>query len=172
MGKKRKGVLPELSVEWILKRCERDDHGHLIWTGNMRGGKDAPMANTGESCNDVPFMVRRAIWRLMHNRQPRANKMVRARCGVYGCVEPSCLQEMPLSEKMRGVKQPLLHRARIAQAKRAKSKLAGKVDDIRTSTMSREALAEKHGCSVAMVGYIQTGKNWKNYADPAAALMR
>jgi hypothetical protein len=169
---KKKGILPPLSPEWILKRCEADEDGHLIWTGCMAGGKDKPVANTGPSCGDVPFIVRRAIWKQMHGgREPRPDRMVRAECGRYGCVSPECLAEASLKFKLLGKKTTILHRANIAKAKREKSKLAGKVEDIRTSELPREQLAQEHGISVAMVGFIQTGKNWRNYSAPEAALL-
>jgi hypothetical protein len=162
--------LPDLSIEWLFARAYDDGNGHLIWKGYSPGGH--PKANTGESCGNRPFNVRRAVWRMVSGREPRADCIIKNKCGVENCIEPGCMVQVHGSVKNQGRKHTPKAVENIAKAQRARSHLKDEdIEEIRAAEKTQEELAAEKNISQAMVSRIQLGKNWRDYRAPFAALM-
>lgn len=161
---KIKGHL-NIDADWLLARVRDNEEGCLIWTRYSQDGN--PRANFADA---IPKNVRRVVWESLTGKEPRKGTIIKTCCGTLNCVEPSHLVQRPASTRTKGRKQTVVHRAAMAKALRAKSKISGVIDEIRNSDLSQTEEAKRHGISQSMVSKIKLGKSWQDYSSPFAGL--
>ncbi len=160
-------MLPEISVDWLLERVRDNGDGCLIWTGFSQNGD--PKATKGN--NGVPYNVRRAIWKLMHGKDPAKNCCIVNKCRAENCVAPECLEQVPRGSLKAGKKMQANVRIKMAMARRQQSPLTQEaLQEIKSRTETQRALGRKHGITQSMVSKIQTGKSWADFTSPWAGL--
>ncbi|MGE4243685.1 hypothetical protein [Ramlibacter sp.] len=156
---------PEITAQWLLARTRPTEYGCLIWTGyTVNKGRDPRATLNGKNLN-----VRRAIWSVMHDGRDPGSLFVGVSCATPACVEPSCLVARPRSVAfvVGGYVKTLAHRAKIAETKRAKSKVPqSAIAEIINSDLSGPKEAERRGISKDMINRIRAGQYRIDYTNP------
>lgn len=154
-----------ITLDWLHARCREED-GHLIWMGAMKDGTSPTAQVQGRT-----YSVRRLVWELVHARSP-GDRVVRARCGVLGCVHPDCVSAVDAGVVQRGTVRSPDARMRMALGKRKASRLSDEdIRAIRASPLPQTAVAAQYGISQASVSLYRRGVVWKDYSSPFAGLM-
>lgn len=161
----------KITKSWLEERCYKDD-GCLVWKRYIfnNKGNDVPKARPTKDSN--PVQVRRLVWRLKTGETPAHTDHIIRTCDTWGCVW--CIAKRSPSDALKGRKLPLQHRAKIAQAQRARglSELTPeKVREIKASPLPLREEAERSGVGRTTVAEIRRGARWREYTDnPFAGL--
>jgi hypothetical protein len=156
----------EQTIEHIRLRCTCEEGGCWIWNQVAHQGK-YPVISIGTK----QHMVRRLVWKItrgsVSHREP-----VLARCEDDLCVNPAHLRKTTFSALRKGRKSSLARNLRIAEGKRAVSKINWNVvRTIRASDATNTALAQEFGVSRETVARIRRHDSWKETTNPFAALI-
>jgi len=146
----------------ILKANTVEEGDCLLWTGHAEGGKFPRYGR---------ITVRRALWTLVHDGEPRGLQ-VGCKCGTLLCVHPDHLVARSKSKALRGIPKSQATRARITLTKRQTTgKLTMElVREIRASGDKCRELDRKYGLSAGKAWKIRNNLIWKDGANPFAAL--
>lgn len=155
-----------ITADWLLARVRDNGEGCLVWTRYSQDGNPKAVLTT----EGIPVNVRRVAWKALTGQKPRKGMDIKTCCGTLNCVDPAHLVQKPINARNKGRKKTLTERAATAEALRAKSKIAGFIEEIKTSELTQEQEADRCGISQSMVSKIRLGKNWRNYSNPFAGL--
>lgn len=159
-------TLPDITADWLLARAKDNGEGCLIWTRYSQNGN--PKATFGSEA--VPLNVRRVIWKALTGKEPRKGHIIKTCCGTWNCIDPAHLVQKPEGAKTKGRKQTLAAKVANSKAQRARSKIAGVIDEIKSSELTQADVAEKYGISQSLVSQINLNKIWRDYSNPFAGL--
>lgn len=144
------------------------------WSGSTTSGGYPTMKPMGCDCTLVRRVVLDLVGVKLKPRQPTVTT-----CGERLCVNPAHLKPSTAAKvgqaaAARGAFSTTTRGAKIAAAKRAANgKLSMDIArEIRASTDTNAALAERHGVHPSLVQRIKAGKSWRDYSNPFAGLMR
>lgn len=161
-----------LEIMRILERTEPDGDC-IIWTGAVGNTGHPIYKPTG--CR-VQALVRREVFRL-GGRTLIARKPIDTKCNDRLCVNdahliPSTISKIAQKAAKRGAFSSPVKAMKIAMSKRGKMKLTeDQAREIRSSTDSGEALAERYGVDKSYAKKIKRGTAWKDYSSPFAGLL-
>ena len=159
---------PAITMEWLKTRVQEMDEC-WIWSGYCGTTGNRPKARM----NNQGFLVRKAVWEMVHDRKFPSNKQTGARCTNQICCHPDHV----IPEKLNASKIPAplstIHRARVAATKRAKSKVPEHaVLALRAGTLSDTQAAAMYGTTRNNAYLIRTGQSRRDYSNPYAQLER
>jgi hypothetical protein len=141
----------------------------LVWKLAAAHGTD-PQARFGGRAGKI-MLVRRVLWEAVHERAFPGRAIARCDCGTHLCVHPDHIIAARKHTVQQGVALPLMHRANIAKAKRARSDLSdAAVAAIRQSVAPLHEDADTHGIDPTYVSLIRRGLARRDYSNPYAAL--
>lgn len=156
---------PDISLDWLHARV-RQDGDCLIWTGYTTA-----IGQPQTRINKVCYLVRRLVWEAKKETALPSNRWCNVTCGKHGCVHPDHIVARPRSIAMRGGERSPTHAAKIAQARRKKSRLSdADVQEIRLSPDDNKTLAARFGVDHTYVWAIRANKARRNYSSPFAGL--
>ena len=162
----KRSQLPEFDLNWLHGRVKEDDDGCLIWAGHITAGGQ-PQA----SLNHKTFLVRRAVWTLVHEFEPSKKLWMTVRCKKHGCVHPDCVVTHTRSDAMKGLSKPLAVRARMSATKRKQSRISEEsVAAMRVETGTLAEIAERHNVDLSYVSKLRLGQVRREYSNPFAGL--
>jgi len=155
----------EITLAALLARTKPDDTC-LLWMGHANAGK-FPQWRLGGKL----LVVRREIYKLVHGELP-SRLQVGVTCETDLCVHPDCLVARTRSKAMRGIRITPDRKIRIAQARRASSKLLdmGKVRAIRASDESGPVIEVRYGLKKGYASRIRAGLCWVDHSSPFTGL--
>lgn len=157
---------PDIGLDFFHRRCTEQD-GCLIWKMRMKNG---PLTRI----DGHDWKVRHLMWNLVH---PRGIGTGRAPmptvCGNDLCIHPDHLTLVRRNRHATGAgTKTLLHRARMAQSKRANAKIdMRQALEIRASSDILAVIAKRHGISISTAHRIKAGMTWIDYNNPFAQLI-
>lgn len=155
---------------YLEARAERDDlTGCLIWRGSVTNGNGYPqMRFAGRAA-----LVRRVAYMLIRGRiLPGRQIGLQPSCHCL-CVDPDHLAQRTRSQAITGHQVAPAVRAKIARTKRERhGKLTPAIaSEIRMSSDTYQALADRYGVNKSLVGRIRRGEAWRDYANPFTSLI-
>lgn len=163
----------EITLEWLYRHVHKDEDGCLIWAGPMTtAGQPQASLRVGDERKTI--LVRREIWKMVHDYRPLPSKMrVYAKCEKEGCVHPDCIKTRGRGAVQKGVKKPLAVKIKIAMARRAQSQFdhTELIEAIKSSDETNLELAARLGCNHSYVSKIRRGQARKEYNSPFAGLL-
>lgn len=147
--------LENFTLDDLLARVRDDGSGCLIWACFAHAGRFPQWSLDGPQ-----RAVRRSLYRLVHGTV-RPDLQVGVRCRQELCVHPDHLVARTKSTVQRGAKMPVTHRANAAKAKWSVSKLtAEQIAEIKSSTVTTQAEADRYGISRTQHYRIRTNRQW------------
>ena len=156
---------PDISLDWLHARV-RQDGDCLIWTGYI-----TPIGQPQTRINKKCYLVQRLIWEAKNEAELPSTKWCSVKCGKPGCVHPDHIVARPRSIALRGGERATTHKAKIAHARRKKSRLSdADVQEIRLSADDNKTLAARFGIDHTYVWAIRANKARRNYSSPFAGL--
>lgn len=165
--------MAEITLEWLYRHVHKDEDGCLIWTGPLTDAGQ-PQASVHINGERKTLLVRREIWKSVHDYRPLPSKMrVYVTCEKEGCVHPDCIRTRGRGAVQKGVKKPLAVKIKIAMARRAQSQFdhTELIEAIKSSDETNLALAARLGCNHSYVSKIRRGQARKEYNSPFAGLL-
>lgn len=159
-------MLPEITLEWLQARVREDDDGCWIWTGYTTE-QGQPQARL----NYQFFLVRRAVWEQVHNRELVSTLWVAAKCDKPGCCHPDCMVARTRSRAMKGRGMTVQHKAAIAKARRKSSDIPDEVvAEVLASKESGRDVAKRLDVTESWVSLVRRGKIRVDLRNPFAGL--
>lgn len=159
--------ISEITLDWVYARVVEQD-GCLIWKDKCAKTTAGPNARIGGKL----MSMRRVIWVLSREKQILKKRRVVTSCGNPKCLHPDHLQALFNNEIRRGIKPSINHRARVAQAMRAKSAWSDdQIREVAQSVGSVRAVAAQYGMSKAYVSNIRRNKARVDFTNPYLQLL-
>lgn len=105
-------------------------------------------------------------------------KIVTQKCGNPLCVNPDHIAVMPRGELQRRISKTINYKVNTARAKKISDKsregaklTVEKAEEIRQSTQTQRLIAKAYGVTQATISCIKTGRTWRDYKNPFAAIV-
>lgn len=154
----------------LLSRCE-EDGDCLLWTGSMNNSGRCPQHQTVVDGRRVWLQVRRVLWACGHPDIIVGRRLVMSLIGETKCRNRCVTPEhLHLCSRSTMVSRSYVNRRTIQESyARSLGHPAAKLDhqkaeQIRMSTDSTAALAERFGVSTSRINAIRRGEGWKTVA--------
>ena len=154
-------------MEKIRARCE-ENGDCLLWPGAIttRG----PVV----TLNQKQIQLRRVVWEDAHQKPFPSDRVASVDCGHINCLADTHIiarTRAQLVARTNRMHASAGRNAKIANGKRRDSKLSEEAaEEIRTSGLSAQEMAEKHSITKAYVYMIRAGHFRRNYSSPFAGL--
>lgn len=152
---------------YLASLCVREG-SHLLWEGAF----DGRLRRCVVHINGQRYDMRRTLYEIRYGVKLNPTQTLRPRCQHETCMSPGC-QELLERKGQPGTKHNLATKQKLAEAKRSKSKYGAElIKIVKSSEKSYDRIARETGMPVSTVGAIKTGRLWKDYSNPFAALMQ
>lgn len=152
---------------YFASLCVREGP-HLLWEGAF----DERLRRCVLRVNGQRYDMRRTLYEIRYGVKLNQTQTLRPRCQHETCMSPGC-QELLERKGQPGTKHNLATKQKLAEAKRSKSKYGAElIKIVKASEKSYDRIARETGMPVSTVGAIKTGRLWKDYSNPFAALMQ
>jgi hypothetical protein len=155
-------------MEKIRARCE-ENGDCLLWPGAIttRG----PVVTLEQR----QIQLRRVVWEDDHQKPFPPDRVASIDCGHINCLAAEHIiarTRAQLVARTNRLHASAGRSAKIANGKRRGSKLTDEAaEDIRTSALLPQELADKHSITKAYVYMIRAGRFRRNYSSPFAGLL-
>lgn len=167
---------PHVSMHWLQSRVERDGE-HLIWQGTIQKNGSPQCRMAIKPYVYKTMTVRRLVWANSHpdEAMPDGHIAYNA-CRVYGCVSPSCVVAMTMSDVVKLVRPhlPLAHKANLSKARSKNSKVPDEaISEMRYGDKPTEHFVQEYGVNPSYVPQVRRGVLRRDYVpNPYSQLMK
>lgn len=157
---------PDIGLDYLHARCSEVD-GCLVWKCCLANGLPAAKFNRRS------WQVRRLVWSLSREANPRPGHYPAMTCATAGCVHPDHMAECRRSANHLGRHRSAATKAKVAQTMRQKQTLTQTAaQNIRASDKPTRQLAEEHGITMSYIRKIRAGTARRDYSNPYSQLVR
>ncbi len=155
----------------VKSKCEESGQC-WDWNGAVQTHGQTPTMRH----NGVVGSVRRFL--AMDLGKSVEGKVVTQKCGNPMCVAPDHIAVMPRGELQRRISKTMNYKIntvrmkKISDKSRETSKLNEElVEQIRQSNQTQRIIAKAYGVTQATISCIKTGRTWRDYKNPFAAIV-
>lgn len=152
---------------YFASLCVREG-SHLLWEGAF----DGRLRRCVVHINGQRYDMRRTLYEIRYGVKLNPTQTLRPRCQHETCMSPGC-QDLLERKGQPGSKHHVATKLKLAEAKRSRSKYSRDlIECVKASDKSYKKIALETGMPVSTVGAIRSGRLWKDYSNPFAALMQ
>lgn len=151
---------------YFASLCVREG-SHLLWEGAF----DGRLRRCVVHINGQRYDMRRTLYEIRYGVELNSTQTLRPRCEHETCMSPRC-QEILEQKGRPGSRHNVATKLKLAEAKRSRSKYSRDlIECVKASDKSCNKISMETGMPVSTVWAIKSGRLWKDYSNPFAALM-